>query len=189
MDEAAMARARDQWGRWGCFATLGLVGLLVWFGIWRVKRDITPQVGVDVRSVAFLDAGGQRHTIAEYAGRVVVVDVWATWCPPCRASLPELAQLQAEAGGRYAVLPISVDDGGFKDVDAFLKGQPMPLKGLKAYVPADRKSLDSFGPISGIPTTIIVDGDGKLRTRWSGYGAGRAASELKAALAGEGVRK
>ncbi len=189
MDEAAMERGRDRSGRWGCFAALGLVGAVLLFGLWRVKRDITPQVGVDVRSVAFLDAQGQRHTIAEYAGKVVVVDVWATWCPPCRASLPELAQLQTEAGSRYAVLPISVDDGGFKDVDAFLLSQPMPLRALKAYVPADRNSLDSFGPISGIPTTIIVDGDGKLRTRWSGYGPGRAASELKAALAGEEVRK
>ena len=186
MNEDAMERIKDRWGRWGCFATLGLVGLVLLFGIWRVKRDNTPNVGADVRSVAFLDAEGRRHTLAEYAGKVVVVDVWATWCPPCQASLPELAKLQSEAASRYVVLPISIDEGGFTDVDTYLSRHPMQLK---AYVPLNRGALEPFGPISGIPTTIIVDENGKLRTRWSGYGSGRAESELKAALAGSVVRK
>ncbi|MDE3245869.1 MAG: TlpA family protein disulfide reductase [Acidobacteriota bacterium] len=181
MSEELMERLRDQWGRWGCFATLGLLGLVALFGVWRVKRDTTPLVGADVRAVAFLDAEGRRHTLAEYAGKVVVVDVWATWCPPCRASLPEVAKLQSGADGRYAVLPISVDDGGFTDVNAYLGSHPMPLK---AFVPEHRSSLDPFGPINGIPTTIVVDGDGRLRTRWSGYAPGKAESELKAALVG-----
>ena len=184
MNEDAMERIRDQWGRWGCFATLGLVGLLFLFGIWRVQRDNIPLVGADVRSVAFLDPEGRRHTLAEYTGKVVVVDVWATWCGPCQASLPELAKLQSEADGRYAVLPISIDDGGFTDVNAYLSRHPMRLN---AYVPLNRSALEPFGPISGIPTTIIVDANGKLRTRWSGYGTGRAESELKAALAGSPV--
>lgn len=179
MNEDARERIRDQWGRWGCFATLGLVALVLVFGIWRVKRDNTPLVGADVRSVAFLDAEGRRHTLAEYAGKVVVVDVWATWCPPCQASLPEVAKLQSEADSRYAVLPISIDDGGFTDVNAYLSRHPMQLK---AYVPLNRGALEPFGPISGIPTTIIVDENGKLRTRWSGYASGRAESELKTAL-------
>ncbi len=182
MDEDTMESIRDGWSRWGCFVTVGLVVLVGLLGIWIVKRDNAPRVGAEVGSVAFLDAEGRRHTLAEYAGKVVVVDVWATWCPPCQASLPEIAQLQSAADGRYAVLPISVDAGGFKDVDVYLSGQLMPLKALKAYVQAGRSSLEAFGPISGIPTTIIVDTNGKLRTRWSGYSPGRAEHELKAAL-------
>ena len=186
MDEDVKERIRNQWGRWGCFATLGLVGLVLLFGIWRVKRDTAPRVGADVRSVAFIDTDGNHHTLAEYAGKVVVVDVWATWCPPCQASLPELAKLQSEADSRYVVLPISIDDGGFTDVNAYLNRHPMQLK---AFVPVNRGTLDPFGPIIGIPTTIIVDADGKLRTRWSGYASGRAESELKAALGSGVVRR
>lgn len=186
MNEEAMDSMRDAWGRWGCFGTLGVLILLLGWGLWRMNRDVSPKVGGDVRSVAIQDAGGQRHTLAEYAGKVVVVDVWATWCPPCQASLPELAKLQTESDGRYLVLPISVDEGGFKDVNTYLSRHPMQLK---AYVPLNRGALDPFGPISGIPTTIIVDGSGKLRTRWSGYASGRAESELKAALGSGGVRK
>ena len=186
MNEAVMDRFRDQWGRWGCFATLGLVGLVLLFAIWRVKRDSAPLVGADVRTVAFVDAVGHRHTLAEYTGKVVVVDIWATWCPPCKASLPELAKLQSEANGRYEVVPISIDDGGFTDVNAYLSRQPMSLK---AYVPLNKGTLEPFGPIVGIPTTIIVDENGKLRTRWSGFAAGRTESELKAALSDSAVRK
>jgi thiol-disulfide isomerase/thioredoxin len=186
MNEDAMERIRDLWGRFGCFAMLGLVGLVLVFGIWRVKRDNTPRVGADVRSVAFLDTEGRAHTLAEYAGKVVVVDVWATWCPPCRASLPELAKLQTEAENRYVVLPISIDDGGFQEVNAYLGHHPMQLK---AYIPLNRNALEPFGPINGIPTTIIVDENGKLRTRWSGYASGRTETELKAAMAVALVRK
>ncbi len=186
MDEDRMEPVRELWDRWGCFALLGLVGLVLLFGIWRVRRDNTPNVGADVRSVAFLDSEGRRHTLAEYAGQVVVVDVWATWCGPCQASLPELAKLQSEAGTRYAVLPISIDEGGFSDVNSYLSRHPMQLK---AYVPLNGGALEPFGPISGIPTTIIVDEKGKLRTRWSGYASGRSEMELKAALAGSPVRR
>ena len=182
MDDDAMQSLHDGWGRWGCFVTLGLVAVVGLLGLWMVRRDSAPRVGAEVGSVAFVDAEGRRHTLAEYAGKVVVVDVWATWCPPCRASLPEIAQLQNAADGSYAVLPISIDDGGFKDVEPYLSRHPMPLKALKAYVQAGRASLEAFGPINGIPTTIIVDANGNLFTRWSGYYPGRAEKELKAAL-------
>ena len=84
------------------------------------------------------------------------------------------------------MLPVSTDDGGFTDVKAYLSRQPMKLR---AYIPLNRGALEPFGPISGIPTTIIVDGNGKLRTRWSGYAPGRTESELKAALGSVTVRK
>ena len=76
--------------------------------------------GTDVSRVAFQDAEGNRRTLAEFKGKVVLVDVWATWCPPCRASLPEVADLQKAGGERYVVLPISVDRGGWGEVRPFL---------------------------------------------------------------------
>lgn len=136
--------------------------------------------GTDVRPVAFLDAEGRRHTLAEFQGKVVLVDVWATWCPPCRKSLPEVAELQRGSGEAYAVLPISVDNGGWSDVKPFLAQHPE--LGLTAYVPDGPKALDAFGPISGIPTTIVVDRQGRLVRRWSGYGAGMARKALDEAL-------
>jgi thiol-disulfide isomerase/thioredoxin len=170
---------RDAWNRWGCFVTLGVAVLLLFGGVWMVRRDHAPRVGADVRAVAYLDAEGRRHTLGELAGRPVVVDVWATWCPPCRASLPELAKLQAGAGERYAVVPLSVDEGGFQAVTPFLQRQGLQLK---AYVPEGSDALDPFGPVSAIPTTILVDAQGRLVTRWSGFHPGRAEAELQGLL-------
>ena len=182
MQDETRESLRDAWDRWGCFGTLGLAVLLLVMGFWIVNRDGSPNIGADVRSVAFLDAEGRRHILAEYSGKVVVVDVWATWCPPCRASLPEIAAFQAAAQGRYVVLPISVDDSGFGAVNDFLNQQSGALKTMKAFVPANAGALDAFGAIQGIPTTILIGADGKIRTRWSGYYAGRTESELKSVL-------
>jgi thiol-disulfide isomerase/thioredoxin len=136
--------------------------------------------GTDVRAVAFRDAEGRRHTLADYQGKVVLVDVWATWCPPCRRSLPEVAELQRAAGEAYVVLPISVDRGGFGDVDPFL--QKNPQLGLTGFVPDGAQALAPFGAIDGIPTTLLVDRRGRLVQRWSGYGEGLARRALDAAL-------
>lgn len=182
MQDTTREALRDAWDRWGCFGTLVLALLVLGLGLWSVTGEGSAKVGAKVSAVAFRDAEGGRHTLAEFAGKVVVVDVWATWCPPCRASLPEIAALQAASNGKYAVLPISVDEGGFPTVAGYLAGQPGPVRTLKAYVPEGAQALDAFGPIRGIPTTLIVGADGTLRTRWSGYYPGRTEAELTAAL-------
>ncbi|BDU68506.1 hypothetical protein GETHOR_06070 [Geothrix oryzae] len=136
--------------------------------------------GVDVSRVAFRDAEGNRHTLADYQGKVVLVDVWATWCPPCRKSLPEVAELQKAGGDRFVVLPISVDRDGWNDVKPFLAQNPR--LGLTAYLPDGERGLEPFGEISGIPTTLIVDRKGRLVQRWAGYAEGRARRALDEAL-------
>jgi len=171
--------------RWRMIAAGVLVvgGLLL--GGFALMRTVGPggggaKAGTDVSTVAFRDAQGQRHTLAEFKGKVVLVDVWATWCPPCRKSLPEVAELQKAGGEAYMVVPISVDNGGWGDVTPFLAQHPE--LGLTAYVPDGSKALDPFGPISGIPTSIVVDREGRLLQRWSGYGEGMAKRALDEAL-------
>lgn len=157
---------------------LGIAGLIGCVRDDKGPRPVSKRP--DVGAVTVVEPGGQRRTLAEYRGRVVLVDVWATWCPPCRRSLPELAELQRKADERYAVLAISVDKGGFSDVQPFLQSQP--ALALHAVVPDGSKALDPFGSIVGIPTTLIIDRQGRLRERWSGYYEGRAAKALQDAL-------
>jgi len=172
--------------RWRMTAAALLVGAGLLLAGFVVVRGLGgagstgASTGEDVSQVAFLDAGGNRHTVAEYRGKVLVVDVWATWCPPCRRSLPEVAELQKGENDAYAVLPISVDRGGWADVNPFL--QQNPQMGLRAFIPAGTQGLEPFGSIPGIPTTIIIDRQGKVAKRWAGYGEGAAKKALDEAL-------
>lgn len=135
-----------------------------------------------VSKVGYLDSSGTQRMLAEHIGKVVLVDVWATWCPPCRTSLPEIAALQQQGKREdYVVLAISVDKEGWEAVRPYLNANPQ--LGLQAALPVGRGALAPFGRISGIPTTIVVDRHGRLRERWSGYYEGRAAKALREALA------
>lgn len=161
-----------------------LFGGLVWLlksSVSQGEAGLAPK-GRDVSAVAYLDAGGTRHTLGEERGKVVIVDVWATWCPPCRKSLPGLAKLAAEGGSAYAVIPISVDDDGFKAVTPFLQQHP-ELATLPALVPDGVKGIAPLGQIRGIPSTFILDREGKVLDAWSGFREDRLAASLKQALA------
>jgi thiol-disulfide isomerase/thioredoxin len=172
--------------RWRTLAAAALVGgglLLAGVVVYRALFAGSGEdraSGADVSKVAFRDAEGNRRTLADFKGKVVLVDVWATWCPPCRAALPEVAELQKAEGDSYVVLPISVDQGGWGDVKPFLAQNPQ--LGLQAYLPDGGRALAPFGEIRGIPTTLIVDRQGRLVRRWSGYGQGMARRALDEAL-------
>lgn len=171
--------------RWRSLAAAALVGgglLLAGFVALRGLRGGGPAAGTDVSQVAFRDAAGNRRTLADFKGKVVLVDVWATWCPPCRKSLPEVAELQKAAGESYVVLPISVDQEGWGAVTPFLIQNPQ--LGLTAYVPDGASGLEPFGEIRGIPTTFIIDREGRVAKTWAGYGEGMAKRALEEALKG-----
>ena len=172
--------------RWRMVAAAALVGgglllagVVVARGLFGGESEGASS-GTDVSRVAFRDVDGNRQTLGDFKGKVVLVDVWATWCPPCRRSLPEMAELQKTGGDRFVVLPISVDQGGWGDVKPFLAQNPQ-LE-LKAYLPDGGKALTAFGEIRGIPTTLIIDRQGRLAKRWSGYGEGMARRALDEAL-------
>lgn len=173
----------SRWRTWAAVLLVGggllLGGLALVRGVFGGGSEGAAR-GTDVSAVAFRDAAGNRLTLADFRGKVVLVDVWATWCPPCRKSLPEVAELQKAGGEAYVVLPISVDRNGWSEVNPFLAQNPQ--LGLKAYVPDGAKGLDPFGEIRGIPTTLVVDRQGRLVKRWSGFGEGMARQALDEAL-------
>lgn len=161
-------------------ALIVLPALLLGCGLGRGEGPADPSGRKRVSHATFADASGQVRTLAEYGGKVVLIDVWATWCPPCRKSLPEVAGLQKKGGEDFVVLAVSVDRGGWADVAPFL--QANPALGLEALVPGPGEGLNPFGSIAAIPTTLVVDRQGRLRERWSGYAPGRAEQALAAAL-------
>jgi thiol-disulfide isomerase/thioredoxin len=108
----------------------------------------------------FRTAGGKHLTLADFRGRVVLLNIWATWCGPCRSEMPSLDHLQAlHQGDGLAVLTVSVDSEGFSAVRRFYSQSSIHNLGL--YLDVDGATARAFGARS-IPTTLLIDRDGKV---------------------------
>jgi peroxiredoxin len=98
----------------------------------------------------------------ELAGKVVVVDFWATWCPPCVEEIPGYVEMQREheAAG-LVIVGISLDQAGVEEVRKFGEryGMNYPV------VMADRDVVAAFGGVEAIPTTFLIDREGRIRHR------------------------
>jgi thiol-disulfide isomerase/thioredoxin len=117
-------------------------------------------------AITFVDAGGARHALSEFAGHGMVVNLWATWCVPCVAELPSLARLAAAlAPADIAVLPLSSDRGGSAAVDRFFRAHD--ISGLPTLLDPDGDAARAWGA-RGIPTTLVIDVRGMERARLEG---------------------
>ena|SRR5882724_1303848 len=113
-----------------------------------------------VSEAEFRNANGEHLTLADFRGRVVLLNLWATWCGPCRSEMPLLDRLQAmHQGDGLAVIAVSVDKGGSAAVQRFLERRG--LHNLALYLDADGATVRAFGA-RRIPTTLIIDRDGNV---------------------------
>lgn len=119
-----------------------------------------------VPEIPFENGDGEPMTLADFRGRVIVLNLWATWCPPCRHEMPTLDELQAELGSeRFEVVALSVDRAGPSIVREFFAEEGIEHLGL--YIDATARALPRLG-IPGIPTTLVLDADGREVARLTG---------------------
>lgn len=120
----------------------------------------------DILSPPFVDGSGRERTLEDFRGRVVLLNIWATWCVPCREEMPTLDALQAELGGDdFHVLPLSIDRAGMAVVRRFY--EEIGIRNLSMYLADSNRAMWAFGAL-GLPTTILIDRDGKERGRLVG---------------------
>jgi thiol-disulfide isomerase/thioredoxin len=112
--------------------------------------------------LAFLDSNGQPKKLSDWRGRTVLVNLWATWCVPCRKEMPALDNLQAKLGGAdFQVVAINIDTRDPAKPKAFLKDAN--LNKLDYFTDTNAKvfqDLKSIGRALGMPTSVLVDGQG-----------------------------
>ena len=112
----------------------------------------------DISQVAFKDAEGKDVRLGAWHGKVVLVNIWATWCVPCRKELPALDKLQAELGGKdFEVIALATDRGGLDKPRKFWTDTG--IKSLALY--ADSNSAQRDLGVIGLPTTLLVDRQGR----------------------------
>jgi len=112
-----------------------------------------------VPALRFQDGAGRPLSLADFRGRVVLLNVWATWCPPCREEMPSLDRLQAKLGGPdFEVVTLSIDVNGVPAVRRFYR--EVGIKALKIYIDPTTDAAGRLG-FPGIPGTLLLDRDGR----------------------------
>ena len=120
----------------------------------KTPREATP--------IAFTGPGGEPVTLAAFKGRTVLLNLWATWCVPCREEMPSLDKLQAELGGPdFEVVAVNIDTTRLDRRQTFLKEAGVEKLAFYANSNAEVfQILKKAGKVVGLPTTILIDPDG-----------------------------
>ncbi|WP_088348276.1 MULTISPECIES: TlpA disulfide reductase family protein [Rhodomicrobium] len=132
-------------------------------GMHRLVRLAEPQT---LPAFAFSDDEGRERALSEWKGKVVLLNLWATWCAPCKVEMPSLDRLQAKLGGAdFAVVPISLDRSGPDKPRAFLASND--LTNLDLFTDSKNTLMQSLR-VQGLPLTVILDREGREIARLAG---------------------
>jgi len=153
---------------------LGVALATVWSGLAGGQGTDSPQPfaveAIDppqaAPELAFLDHKGHTTNLADFHGRVVVFNLWATWCPPCISEMPALDRLASRlAEEPFSIVAVSLDREGKRVVDAFYQRAGLTTL-LQYFDPRGRVAKD-LGT-SGLPATVVIDHEGREVGRLSG---------------------
>jgi len=122
-------------------------------------QTLTPWTGRATPSLELAALDGRRHSLAEYRGRVVLVNFWATWCAPCRAEMPSLERLRRSLEGEpFVLLAVNVGEDAAA-VRAFAEQLPM---GFPLLLDRDTQVARAWGA-RALPVTFVVGPEGRIR--------------------------
>jgi thiol-disulfide isomerase/thioredoxin len=128
-----------------------------------------------VQEFTLTDLDGRSISSADLRGKVVMVNFWATWCPPCRAEIPDLIKLQDKYRDKLVVIGISEDEIPTDEVKAFAVAQKMNYP----IAMTNPQLAKIFRGVSALPTTFVIDREGKLQQRHVGM-LNKETTELEA---------
>jgi len=113
------------------------------------------------------DMSGKTVRLSDYKGKVVLLEFWATWCPPCRASVPGLEKLhKAYKDKGMVLLAVSMDDGGWDEVKSFMKESGITYTVLKGTEDVAMKY-----DVRSIPMMLVLNKEGRIARRYLGMGS------------------
>ncbi len=129
------------------------------------KSGDDPSSGNQAYNFSLKSVDGKTVNLSDFKGKIVIVDFWATWCPPCRKGIPDLIDIQKQYKDKVAVIGISLDsDQTVGNIGPFIKsyGINYPI------VYGNQEVVTKYGNINSIPTTFIIDQKGNIVTSYIG---------------------
>jgi len=110
------------------------------------------------------DINGRHFKLSDWSGKVIVLNFFATWCPPCRTEMPDFSQIQKEYAGKVGVIGINVGREGLQRVRKFVSDN-----NLDFTIAIDNGVVSRlYGPMPGIPVTVMIDKDFNIAARYVG---------------------
>jgi thiol-disulfide isomerase/thioredoxin len=116
-------------------------------------------------AVSFADSDGNPVGLSDFSGKLVLVNLWATWCAPCLREMPSLERMHSRLGEGIVIVAISEDRGGSKIVEPFIA--KLGLKSVKIYLDPKSAVGQAFH-VEGLPTSLVIDREGRLLGRVEG---------------------
>ena len=112
------------------------------------------------------DLDGKTHRLSDFKGKVVILDFWDTWCPPCKAEIPHFIELYNEYKDHgFVMIGAAIGNKGEDAVRQFIKDKNVSYLNLMA----SKEAIQGFGGITGIPTTFVIDKKGYIYKRYVGF--------------------
>lgn len=145
-----------------CLGAPGTIAAITPFAKGELAAFQPVDRSIDLTEIPFKDKDGKTVTLADWKGRTVLLNLWATWCPPCIREMPSLQKLQVELGGdNFEVVPVSIDLGDDSKPKAFYK--KIGLTQLPFYADSTMEIFNTLKKKNlafGMPTTILIDKEG-----------------------------
>ena len=151
-------------------------------------RELKPWSGGATPPLALPDLDGRMHRLEDYRGKVVLVNFWATWCPPCVHEMPSMQRLKERMAGKpFAILAVDMGESEFQ-VREFLKQVPVDFTIL---MDGDGATLKTWR-VRAFPTSYVVDAEGRIRYGLFGakeWDDADAVAKITALMAEAGARR
>ncbi|UCF90067.1 MAG: TlpA family protein disulfide reductase [Desulfobacterales bacterium] len=151
--------------RLGILVFFAVTIFLVLFSLWqndsilKTGDPTQPAVGLPAPDFTFPELSGKMISLSDYKGQVVLVNIWATWCPPCVAEMPSMERLYQELQNeKFAILAVSIDAKGSQIVAPFMKKYKLTFPAL---IDAEGKMKTTY-KATGVPESFIIDQNGIL---------------------------
>lgn len=129
----------------------------------RPEGEVVPRIGGLAPDFTLTDLDGKPVRLSDYRGRVVFLNFWATWCPPCREEMPDMEAVRLQVGERAVIVAVNLGEAP-GEVRRFAESGGL---GFKILLDSDGKVAERY-MIRNIPTSFFIDRDGVIRSKYIG---------------------